>query len=36
MKLITKVWKEPSLFVLHPRTIAAFSREMYGARCAAA
>ena len=26
-ELLTKVWKEPSLFLAHPRTIAAFGRE---------
>ncbi|WP_263359893.1 family 2A encapsulin nanocompartment shell protein [Acidicapsa ligni] len=26
-ELLTKVWKEPSFFVAHPRTIAAFGRE---------
>jgi len=26
-ELITKVWKEPSFFVAHPRAIAAFERE---------
>ncbi len=26
-ELLTKVWKEPSFFLLHPRTIAAFGRE---------
>ena len=26
-ELITKVWKEPSFFVAHPRAIAAFGRE---------
>ena len=26
-ELITKVWKEPSFFLAHPRTIAAFGRE---------
>jgi hypothetical protein len=26
-ELIAKVWKEPSFFVAHPRTIAAFGRE---------
>jgi len=26
-ELITKVWKEPSFFVAHPRAIAAFARE---------
>ena len=25
--MITKVWKEPSFFLAHPRTIAAFGRE---------
>ncbi len=25
--LLTKVWKEPSFFLAHPRTIAAFGRE---------
>ena len=26
-ELLTKVWKEPSLFLAHPRAIAAFGRE---------
>lgn len=26
-ELLTKVWKEPSFFIAHPRTIAAFGRE---------
>ena len=26
-ELITKVWKEPSFFLAHPRAIAAFERE---------
>jgi hypothetical protein len=26
-ELLTKVWKEPSFFLAHPRTIAAFGRE---------
>jgi Phage capsid-like protein len=26
-ELLTKVWKEPSVFVAHPRAIAAFGRE---------
>jgi hypothetical protein len=26
-ELLTKVWKEPSIFLAHPRTIAAFGRE---------
>jgi hypothetical protein len=26
-ELLTKVWKEPSLFVAHPKAIAAFGRE---------
>ena len=26
-KLLTKVWKEPSFFLAHPRAIAAFGRE---------
>ena len=26
-ELLTKVWKEPSVFLAHPRTIAAFGRE---------
>ncbi len=26
-ELLTKVWKEPSFFMAHPRTIAAFGRE---------
>jgi hypothetical protein len=26
-ELLTKVWKEPSLFLAHPRSIAAFGRE---------
>jgi hypothetical protein len=26
-ELLTRVWKEPSLFLAHPRTIAAFGRE---------
>ena len=26
-ELITKVWKQPSFFLAHPRTIAAFGRE---------
>jgi hypothetical protein len=26
-ELITKVWKEPSFFLAHPRTVAAFERE---------
>jgi hypothetical protein len=26
-ELLTKVWKEPSIFVAHPRAIAAFGRE---------
>ncbi|MBL8784102.1 MAG: hypothetical protein JNJ59_04290, partial [Deltaproteobacteria bacterium] len=26
-ELITKVWKEPTVFLAHPRTIAAFGRE---------
>ena len=26
-ELLTKVWKEPSFFAAHPRTIAAFGRE---------
>lgn len=26
-ELLTKVWKEPSLFIAHPRAIAAFGRE---------
>jgi hypothetical protein len=26
-ELLTKVWKEPSLFLAHPRVIAAFGRE---------
>ena len=26
-ELLTKVWKEPSLFIANPRTIAAFGRE---------
>jgi hypothetical protein len=26
-ELITKVWKDPSFFLAHPRTIAAFERE---------
>ncbi len=26
-ELLTKVWKEPSFFVAHPRSIAAFGRE---------
>ena len=26
-ELLTRVWKEPSLFVAHPRAIAAFGRE---------
>ena len=26
-ELLTRVWKEPSFFVAHPRTIAAFGRE---------
>jgi len=26
-ELITKVWKEPSIFLAHPRAIAAFARE---------
>ena len=26
-ELLTKVWKEPLLFLAHPRTIAAFGRE---------
>jgi len=26
-ELIAKVWKEPSFFLMHPRTVAAFGRE---------
>jgi len=26
-ELISRVWKEPSFFVMHPRTVAAFGRE---------
>ena len=26
-ELLTKVWKEPSIFIAHPRAIAAFGRE---------
>jgi hypothetical protein len=26
-ELLTKVWKDPSIFLAHPRTIAAFGRE---------
>jgi Phage capsid-like protein len=26
-ELLTKVWKEPSFFLAHPRAIAAFGRE---------
>lgn len=26
-ELLTRVWKEPSIFLAHPRTIAAFGRE---------
>jgi len=26
-ELLTKVWKEPGFFLLHPRAVAAFGRE---------
>ena len=32
-ELITKVWKEPGFFLLHPMAIAAFGREAPAAAC---
>jgi len=32
-ELLSKVWKEPSFFLAHPRAIAAFERDARGAGC---
>ncbi len=34
-ELITKVWKEPGFFLLHPAAIAAFWKRVYAQGCAA-
>ncbi len=35
-ELLTKVWKEPSFFLAHPRAIAAFGKRVHATRCASA
>jgi SHS2 domain-containing protein len=32
-ELLTKVWKEPSFFLAHPRSIAAFGESAPAAAC---